>query len=86
MWCDDVEHDMTVVREVVIMLLGPYAINEKKPVVGHVADMVGWYVNLDTQLVTMVKHNLLRTLYDFMQVKAALPKRPSLLKKLKMAQ
>jgi hypothetical protein len=67
---DDVVHDMTVVREVIIMLLGPYAINEKKTVVARVADMVGWSIDLDTQLVTMAKHNLHRTLYDFMQVKA----------------
>jgi hypothetical protein len=61
---------MTVVREVIIMLLGPYAINDKKTVVSRVADMVGWSIDSDTQLVTMAKHNLHRTLYDFMQVKA----------------
>jgi hypothetical protein len=66
---NDVDHDIAIVREVIIKLLGPFAINEKKTVVARVADIVGWSINLDTQLVTMAKHNLLRTLYDFIQVK-----------------
>jgi len=65
----DVENDMAIVKDIILLLLGPFSINESKTIMSRQADMVGWYIDLDTSLVTMSEHNLLRTLYDFMQVK-----------------
>ena len=59
---------MAIVKDIILLLLGPFSINESKTIMSRQADMVGWYIDLDTSLVTMSEHNLLRTLYDFMQV------------------
>jgi hypothetical protein len=66
---EDLESTLDIVREIIKMLLGPNSINEKKTHWGRRATMVGWDIDLDTKLVTMAEHNLLRTFYDFFQVK-----------------
>jgi len=66
---EDLEATLEIVREIIKSLLGPNSINEKKTYSGRRATMVGWDIDLDTQLVTMAEHNLLRTFYDFLQVK-----------------
>ena len=59
---------MRIVRHFITLLLGPLSVNESKTILSRQANMVGWLIDLDTRLVTMARHNLLRTLYDFKQV------------------
>jgi hypothetical protein len=63
---EDFDSTLAIVREIIMALLGPNSINKKKTHSGRRATMVGWYIDLDTKLVTMAEHNLLRTFYDFL--------------------
>ena len=66
----NVENDMTIAKKIILLLLGPFFYNESETITSRQAGMMGWYVDLDTNLVIMSEHNLLRKLYDFMRAQS----------------
>ena len=57
--------DMSRVDEEVRTLLGPSSVAAEKDKSGRQLDMIGWLIDLDTQLVTISDKNFNKTLHVF---------------------
>ena len=64
----DLAHDLEVARSVCNGLLGIGAVEERKTLSGRSLDFIGWVFDLDTQSVSVARHNYLKTLNGFMSV------------------
>jgi hypothetical protein len=70
---EDLEHDMGVCRQFVTSLMGPDALEPGKEVWGRKKDIIGFHIDLDTQLVSVKDRNSLRALYGFLEVDLGKP-------------
>lgn len=61
----DLTHDMDKAKENARALLGPSAVAVEKDSQGRELDVLGWHINLNTQLITMSERNFLKAIHAF---------------------
>ena len=59
------EQTLAQVRAVVVALLGPDAVEDRKTEFGRRLDFIGWEFNLDLRSVSIARHNFMKTLYGY---------------------
>ena len=61
----ELEHDQHIAHSKCVGLLGPNAVEETKTMAGRAIEWIGWEFDIDTRVVSLARHNFLRTLQWF---------------------
>jgi hypothetical protein len=69
----DLENNLRIIREIIVNLLGPDSVEDKKTEWGRRLDWIGWSVDLDNFSISVASHNMLKTLYGFFSVNVEAP-------------
>ena len=56
---------LSTVRAIIVSLLGPDSVEDRKTESGRVLDFLGWEFDLNRRSVSLATHNFLKTLYGF---------------------
>lgn len=75
-------HDMQATDKVCSNLMGPNSVEQEKTESGRCVTFIGYDIDLDKQLITISKRNILRTLYGFMNVNLQEPIKVKTMQKL----
>ena len=71
---EDLQHDLTVMKEEIIqLLLGSDSVADEKTKFGRALEWIGWYIDLDTFRVGIADKNYYKTLHGFLTVIADRP-------------
>jgi hypothetical protein len=65
---DDLAHNLKLIRQLIVDLLGPDSVEDKKTESGRALDWIGWSVNLDSFRISIAPHNMLKTLHGFFSI------------------
>ena len=81
-WAWDVVKDMNIARELCRKLMGPNSMELSKEFVGVKADVIGYTIDLETQMVGVKESNALRSLYGFLMIDVDKPVTRKLMERL----
>jgi hypothetical protein len=65
---DDLHSNLAIAKEIIESLLGPGSVADKKTLFGRRLDFVGWLVDLDSELISVSRHNYVKALYALLEV------------------
>ena len=66
----DLDFDLGIASECIHSIFNANCVNEAKTVSGRVIEAIGWAFNLDEMWVGIARHNFLKTLHGFIQVRS----------------
>jgi hypothetical protein len=64
---------LSTARDLIVSLLGPDAVEDRKTESGRRLDFLGWEFDLDLRSVAIARHNYLKTLYGFLMCDESRP-------------